>query len=160
MLFGLLVVVHIIASILLIVTILMQSAKGEGLSGAFGMGSGTSSFFGADTATVLTKTTAVLAIIFMITCITIAYILKEKGKSVAGGPTVPISAGTAREGMGESEKAGTAEAEEPVKEESTTLPEESGEVNEEPVKKDETESGKEKEGSDKESTSSTENPPG
>jgi len=81
MFYTLLIVLHVVASVLLIAIILMQSAKGEGLSGAFGMGSGSTSLFGADTATILTKGTVALAVIFAITCLSIALIQASRGKS-------------------------------------------------------------------------------
>jgi len=81
MFYTLLVIIHVIASALMILLILMQSSKGEGLSGAFGMGTGSSALFGADTATVLTKGTVVLAVIFAITCLSIALIQTHRGKS-------------------------------------------------------------------------------
>ncbi len=91
MFYTLLIVVHVVTSILLIVIILMQSAKGEGLSGAFGMGSGTTSLFGADTATVLTKGTVVLAVIFAVTCRSIAVAQIRRGKSQVAFDKEPVA---------------------------------------------------------------------
>ena len=84
----LLIIIHVLASACLIGLVLMQSAKGEGLSGAFGMGGGAQSLFGADTATVLTKGTVVMAIIFAVTCLSIAMVQLHQNKSVVtpGGP--------------------------------------------------------------------------
>jgi len=79
----LLLIIHIVVAVVIIIVILMQSAKGEGLSGAFGMGQGTTTFFGADTANVLVKITTVLAIIFMCTSLALAYIQSRRGGSVA-----------------------------------------------------------------------------
>jgi preprotein translocase subunit SecG len=81
----LLLVVHILIGVLMCIVILMQSSKGEGLSGAFGMGQGTSTFFGADTANVLVKITTVLAIMFMVTSLSLAYVQAYNARSVAGG---------------------------------------------------------------------------
>jgi preprotein translocase subunit SecG len=78
----LLLVIHVLVATLICVVILMQSSKGEGLSGAFGMGQGTTSFFGADTANVLVKITTVLAVIFMLTSLSLAYVQAQKAKSV------------------------------------------------------------------------------
>ena len=79
--YTLLIILHVVASACLIGLVLMQSAKGEGLSGAFGMGGGAQSLFGADTATVLTKGTIVMAVIFAFTCISIAMVQFHRGKS-------------------------------------------------------------------------------
>ena len=89
----LLIIIHVLASACLIGLVLMQSAKGEGLSGAFGMGGGAQSLFGADTATVLTKGTIVMAIIFALTCLSIAMIQVHQSKSVVtpGGPGTEAS---------------------------------------------------------------------
>lgn len=81
MFYTLLIILHIFSSLLLILLVLMQSSKGEGLSGAFGMGSGTTSLFGADTATVLTKGTVVLAVIFSVTSLSLALWQAHSGKS-------------------------------------------------------------------------------
>ena len=94
MFYTLLIVLHICSSLLLILLVLMQSAKGEGLSGAFGMGSGTTSLFGADTATVLTKGTVVLAVIFAVTSLSLALLQAHRG-SLAGR----CSSGTTRQGL-------------------------------------------------------------
>ena len=89
----LLIIIHVLASACLIGLVLMQSAKGEGLSRAFGMGGGAQSLFGADTATVLTKGTIVMAIIFALTCLSIAMIQVHQSKSVVtpGGPGTEAS---------------------------------------------------------------------
>ncbi len=83
MLGTVLLIIHIIVAISMCIVILMQSAKGEGLSGAFGLGQGTTSFFGADTANVLVKITAVLAVVFMLTSLSLAYIQSRKARPVA-----------------------------------------------------------------------------
>jgi len=74
-------VVHIIVSVLLIFIVLMQSSKGDGLAGAFGSGGG-QAIFGARTGDVLTKATTVLAIIFMVTSISLAFLTARKSSSV------------------------------------------------------------------------------
>lgn len=66
--------IHIFVAFIMIVIILMQASKGGGLSGAFGTGTGSSPLFGAATSTVLVRTTTVLAVIFAITCLSLATI--------------------------------------------------------------------------------------
>jgi preprotein translocase subunit SecG len=73
-LFGVLLTIHVLISLSLIITVLMQSAKGEGLAGAFGGGGISGAVFGGrGAATFLSKTTTVLAIAFMISCILLTF---------------------------------------------------------------------------------------
>ncbi|HHS13992.1 MAG TPA: preprotein translocase subunit SecG [bacterium] len=68
-----LIVIHVLVSILLIVSILLQSSKGGGLAGMFGGGGAMGGFFGArGAATFLSKVTVWLGIVFGVTSITIA----------------------------------------------------------------------------------------
>ncbi|MDK9699205.1 MAG: preprotein translocase subunit SecG [bacterium] len=85
MLFVILIVIHIIISILLTVSILLQSSKGGGLSGAFGGlgGAAQTMFGGRGTATFLSKATSILAALFMINCL---------GMVFASGLNKPTSA--------------------------------------------------------------------
>lgn len=68
--FVFLVVIHIIVSVLLVISILMQSSKGGGLAGTFG-GSSTAFLSGRQAADTLTKATIVLAILFALLSITL-----------------------------------------------------------------------------------------
>lgn len=68
-----LIVIHVLVSILLIISILLQSSKGGGLAGMFGGGGAMGGFFGArGAATFLSKVTVWLGIVFGVTSITIA----------------------------------------------------------------------------------------
>ena len=73
---------QIIICILLILVILMQSAKGHGLTGAFGSFGGgfAQNIFGAQAGDVLTNITTGLAILFAISSITLA-VLSTKSSS-------------------------------------------------------------------------------
>jgi preprotein translocase subunit SecG len=64
------VVFHVIVCFALILVVLMQSAKGEGLAGgtAFGGGVGAAVFGGRGAASFLSKATTVLAIVFFVNC--------------------------------------------------------------------------------------------
>src|SRR4030066_1271255 len=75
-----LVFLHIIISIALIITVLLQSSKGEGLAGAFGGGSGISGavFGGPGAATFLSKGTSILAVAFFMSCIVLT-LLSQTG---------------------------------------------------------------------------------
>ncbi len=68
-----LLVVHVLFALALIVTVLLQSSKGEGLAGAFGGGGGLSGavFGGRGAASFLSRATSFIAIGFMITSLTL-----------------------------------------------------------------------------------------
>ncbi|MFH1061432.1 MAG: preprotein translocase subunit SecG [Candidatus Omnitrophota bacterium] len=82
MLHTILLVIHIIVSLFLIFIILIQSGKGEGLSDVFGGGSSQTTIFGTRTGNFLTKATTASAVIFMITCLSLAFLSKRTGNSV------------------------------------------------------------------------------
>lgn len=62
---GFLIVIEVICALLLVLLILLQRSKDEGLGMAFGNAMG-ESLFGAQAATILTKATIYLAIVFMV----------------------------------------------------------------------------------------------
>ncbi|MFC1564451.1 preprotein translocase subunit SecG [candidate division KSB1 bacterium] len=76
---SILIFIHIVVCILIIISILMQSSKGGGLSGAFGgAGAGMNAAFGGRGAgNFLTKATTTLAIIFMVGIILQVFISKN-----------------------------------------------------------------------------------
>jgi len=82
MLYTILLVIHVIVSLFLIFIILIQSGKGEGLSDVFGGGSSQTTIFGTRTGNFLTKATTASAIIFMVTCLSLAFLSRKTGKSV------------------------------------------------------------------------------
>lgn len=92
MLYGLVIAIHIIASLILIAVILLQAGRGGGLSESFG-GSSTQTLFGTKTSVFLTRATAVSAVIYIITCLTLAVMTSHKGRSlVAKTGMMPIAA--------------------------------------------------------------------
>ncbi len=64
------VIFHVIICIALMIVVLMQSAKGEGLAGGTAFGGGVSSavFGGRGAASFLSKATTVLAVVFFVNC--------------------------------------------------------------------------------------------
>lgn len=73
--FTILIVIHVIICISLIVVVLLQSAKGEGLAGALGGTGLTGTVFGArGAATFLSRATTYLAIAFMFSCLGLTFI--------------------------------------------------------------------------------------
>ena len=78
---GLILFIHVVVCFLLVVVVLLQSGKAADLAGAFG-GAGTQSTFGPrGTATILSKMTTILAVMFMITSLTLWLIAYNKGSS-------------------------------------------------------------------------------
>jgi preprotein translocase subunit SecG len=63
--------IHVVNCALLIAAVLMQSSKGGGLAGAFGGQSTQAVFGGRGAGTFLSRATSVLAIIFMLTSLTL-----------------------------------------------------------------------------------------
>lgn len=72
--FTVVVIFHVIVSIGLVLTVLMQSSKGEGLAGtAFGGSLSGAVFGGRGAASFLSKATTVLAVLFMVNCAALAF---------------------------------------------------------------------------------------
>jgi preprotein translocase subunit SecG len=85
-LFSVLLVVHVLICVALVIVVLMQSAKGEGLAGAFGGGGAGLSgavFGGRGAASFLSKATTVLAVLFMVSCLGLSFL--SSGRTVGSG---------------------------------------------------------------------------
>jgi preprotein translocase subunit SecG len=96
MLFTVLLIIHVLICVALVIVVLMQSAKGEGLAGAFGGGAITGAVFGGrGAASFLSKATTVLAIVFMMSCLVLS--LLSSGRGTASVPTDSAVARTAQE---------------------------------------------------------------
>lgn len=102
--YAVLLVIHVIVSLFLIFIILIQSGKGEGLSDVFGGGSSQTTIFGSRTGNFLTKATTASAIIFMVTCLSLALVSKKRGGSVVQQELLKEQAVEAVEGLMEGEK--------------------------------------------------------
>jgi preprotein translocase subunit SecG len=87
---------HTIVCILLVIVVLLQSAKGEGLAGAFGGGGGLTGavFGGRGAASFLSKSTTILAVVFMINCGTLAYMSANRADRSAISSDATTSAVT------------------------------------------------------------------
>ncbi|MDD3375326.1 MAG: preprotein translocase subunit SecG [Candidatus Omnitrophica bacterium] len=77
--FTFLIIVHVLTCILLAVVVLMQSGRGGGLTDGF---AAAESMFGAQTNSVLIRATTVLAIIFLVTSLSLAFLSAQKDKSL------------------------------------------------------------------------------
>lgn len=80
MVYGLVLVVHILVAFFLVGVILLQGGRG-GLGETIG-GVGSQSLFGGAANTVMTKVTSVVAGLFMVSCLFLAKLSTERGRSV------------------------------------------------------------------------------
>ncbi|SLM27422.1 SecG [Desulfamplus magnetovallimortis] len=89
---GIVLSIHVVACILLILIVLLQTGKGSDMGASFGSASGGQAFFGSTgPATVLSKITTAVAVIFMLTSLTLAYTSGHKStKSIMSESVIPI----------------------------------------------------------------------
>ena len=80
MMYGLVLVVHVLVAFFLVGVILLQGGRG-GLGEALG-GAAAQSLFGGAVNTVMTKITAVCAAMFMVTSLSLAILSTSRGQSV------------------------------------------------------------------------------
>ena len=80
MLFGAVLVLHILIALFLVGVILIQGGRG-GLGEALG-GAAAQSLFGGGANVVMARVTAVCAGLFMVTCLSLAMLSTAKGRSV------------------------------------------------------------------------------
>ena len=84
--YTLLVVIHVIVSLAIIAIVLLQAGKGADIGSAFG-GAGSQTVFGSmGTPTLLGKITTVVAIVFMVTSISLAMLASRRAASVMTQP--------------------------------------------------------------------------
>jgi len=76
---GFFLFIHVVVCIFLVIIILLQSGRGGGLTEAF---SSAGDMFGAKTNEMLIRATTVIASIFFATCLTLAILSAQKGKSL------------------------------------------------------------------------------
>lgn len=109
-------ILHVLVSITLILFILLQTGKGSDLGAMLG-GGGANTLFGATGATTfLSKLTRYAAIIFMLTCLTLAYISAHPATAMDNGasvmPDAPAAADSQEAVPADSDDAAAAEEEE------------------------------------------------
>lgn len=74
-------IIHVIACLVLVFVILLQAGRGGGISGIFG-GAAAQAVFGTKAATVLTRATAVCAVTFLLTSLSLAIITAKRSESI------------------------------------------------------------------------------
>ncbi len=89
MLYGLVIAIHIVASLVLIAVILLQAGKGGGLNEAFGGGS-TQTILGTKTSVFLKKATATCAVIYILACLLLAVMTSHQGRSLVAKQGMPV----------------------------------------------------------------------
>ncbi len=77
--YNIILTLHIIVVVALIGVILIQRGRSGGLIEALG---GVESIFGTKTSSFLVRLTVILAIIFFLTSISLAYLSKQRGRSL------------------------------------------------------------------------------
>jgi len=99
MLYGLVIAIHIVASLVLIAVILLQAGKGGGLNEAFGGGS-TQTILGTKSSVFLKKATAICAVVYILACLFLAVMTSHQGRSLMAKQGIPMTlpAGTGASG--------------------------------------------------------------
>ena len=80
-LFSLLLTVHILVALAIIGLVLMQHGKGADMGAAFGSGASGSLFGATGSANFLSRTTGILAAVFFVTILGLAYVASSKPKT-------------------------------------------------------------------------------
>ena len=89
--YGFIIVIHLIACIGMILIIIFQSSKGAEMGAVFGGGASQTAFGSSGPQSFLEKVTVVLAVIFMLTSLTLAYISSiKRSQLVEESQPVPI----------------------------------------------------------------------
>ena len=98
-------VVHVLAALGVIGLVLLQHGKGADMGAAFGSGASGSLFGASGSANFLSRTTAILATVFFVTSLSLAYLMASKPKTTGSvmeraveSPALPAPAGSAPAG--------------------------------------------------------------
>lgn len=110
--YAFVIVIHLLACLLLVAIVLIQSGRGGGLTENF---SSMESLFGTKTNSFLTRATAVLATLFIITCLSLTLLSAKRSRSLIeqlppkATKTESIPLGTAKEAQPPKENTATAQ---------------------------------------------------
>lgn len=92
MIYGLIMTVHVVVSLILIAVILLQAGRGGGLSESFGGGQ-TQTILGTKTSVFLKRATAVAAVLYILACLVLGVMTSHRGRSlIAKGGLMPPAA--------------------------------------------------------------------
>jgi len=108
-------VVHIIVAIAVVALVLLQHGKGADMGAAFGSGSSGSLFGATGSANFLSRGTAILATLFFMTSLALAYfgLQQQKPASVLDRTAVPVQAQPVAPGQAPGQNAGSKAADIP-----------------------------------------------
>ena len=104
------IVLHVIVSVVIIVTVLLQTGKGASIGATFGGASSQTLFGSSGPASFLMKITIVCAVIFMFTSLYITFISGKGGMSSIMSETPAVKAIKTKTGKAPAAKAGGEEA--------------------------------------------------
>lgn len=112
--FSVILVVHILVGVTVCGLVLMQHGKGADMGAAFGSGASGSLFGASGSANFLSRTTAVLATVFFVTSLTLAYLASNKPKTTGSVmenavQSRPLQTPTTKEEKAADDKAATPE---------------------------------------------------
>lgn len=93
-LFSLVLTIHILVAIAIIGLVLMQHGKGADMGAAFGSGASGSLFGATGSANFLSRATGILAAVFFVTSLTLAYIGSNKPKTSGSLMQEPVQSQT------------------------------------------------------------------
>jgi preprotein translocase subunit SecG len=119
----LLIILHVVACIAIIMVVLLQTGKGADIGAAFGGGSSQTLFGSTGASTFLSKATTVVAIVFMITSLSLAYMSGNRSKSsIMKDIKIPVEQKAAQESTAASPEEQTTPATVPDTSEKNKLP--------------------------------------
>ncbi len=84
------IVLHVLVCVLLVLIVLLQRGKGADMGAVFG-GSSSTIFGSSGPGTFLSKITTVVAMVFMLTSLYLAYFSANKGRSIVESPARPAA---------------------------------------------------------------------
>ena len=86
----LILVIHVLAALALVGLVLLQQGKGADVGAAFGSGASGSLFGASGSANFLSRTTAILAVVFFVTSLGLTYFSSQKTTDSKGVLTQPV----------------------------------------------------------------------
>ncbi|MFH1046069.1 MAG: preprotein translocase subunit SecG [Candidatus Omnitrophota bacterium] len=116
--YAIIIFIHVIACLILIASILLQTGKGGGISELFGGGS-SQTLFGTRASTFLVRATTSAAIVFLLTCLSLTILSSQRVQSLMSGvkpvsvtetPAIPVPIETIPAGVEEAQPAQQSEA--------------------------------------------------
>ena len=107
--FSLVLTIHILVALAIIGLVLVQHGKGADMGAAFGSGASGSLFGASGSANFLSRTTAILAAVFFVTSLSLAYLASSAPKTSGSVMQDTVQSQPAsKPAVGEGEKSGSA----------------------------------------------------